>query len=131
MAEKSTDMEIEERISLVFRLRLQGFQNYHILQHPSVLAWSVTPRQVHNYITEAKKRLLELNQETQEQALADIVSMHLENYALADIKDRTAILREIARLRGLEEIHLNVKVSRPLKTLTDEELEKALGATEP
>lgn len=121
---KSTNLEIEERVSQIFRWRLEGLQRHDILRNASELGWNVSDRQVDTYIGEAKARLVEFNKDTQEHDLAYLTSLHFENYKTAEPRDRTAILREIARLKGLDEITIRV-TERPLKEVSvDDLLEK-------
>lgn len=122
---RSTQIEVEERISQIFRWRLEGLQRHDIIQLAAEQGWGVSDRQVDNYTQEAKQRLVEFNKSTQEQDLAYLISLHFQNYQQAEPRDRTAILREIARLKGLDEITIRV-TDRPLKEVSEEELMERL-----
>lgn len=122
---RSTHIEVEERISQIFRWRLEGLQRHDIIQLAAEKGWGVSDRQVDAYTREAKARLVEFNKDTQEQDLAYLTSLHFENYKTAEPRDRTAILREIARLKGLDEITIRV-AERPLKDIPVEALMEKL-----
>lgn len=127
---RSPDFEVEKRIHQVFEWNLLAYSRRQILQFSTDLGWGLEERQIDNYIAEAKRRLVEMNRDTQEEDLSRILSLLWENYRAAEPRDRPAILRDIAKLKGLDQINLNVKFERPLKELKDEELEKALFGEE-
>ena len=131
MAEgRSTAIEVEERISKVFQWNLKGYSRREILLFCSKEGWGVSDRQVQDYIGEAKRRLVEMNQDTQEEDLSRIISLHLANYRaseeVGDRQEMRKILECISKLKGLELINLRVKIDRPLKELDDTELLKQL-----
>lgn len=114
---------VEERINQVFKWNLVAYSSREILQFASEAGWDVSERAVAAYIAEAKRRLIEMNQDTQAEDLSRILSLYWDLFREAETRDRPLILRDIAKLKGLDQINVNVKFDRPLKELSDLDLE--------
>lgn len=130
MKPRSPDFEVEQRINQVFEWNLLAYSRRQIIQFAADLGWDFTDRTIDTYIAEAKRRLIEMNKDTQEEDLSRIISLLWDNYRAAEPRDKPSILRDIAKLKGLDQINLHVKIERPLKEMKDEELEKALFGEE-
>lgn len=125
MAGKSISAaEVEARVIEVERLYLLGYTTREI----NVLCkhWGVTPRTINNYISTAKQRTNEINKETVE----DTRDMILKNLwclfqqAKENSKEKHRLLLSIAKVVGLDKVHLNVNLTgeRLLKDLSSEDL---------
>lgn len=124
--ERFHTVTVEQRIQQVFQWNLVAYSRREIQQFAAEAGWGVEERQIDTYIAEAKKRLVERNQDTQAEDLSRILSLYWELYREAEPRDRPLILRDISKLKGLDQVNVNVKFDRPLKDVTDEELAAGL-----
>lgn len=125
---KISAAEVEARVIEVQRLHLQGYtarEMYDLCKH-----WSVTNKTINNYISTAKTRINEINQNS----IVDERDRILKNYwilfrkAEGDPKEQARLLTSISKLCGLEKTHLSVNLTgeRILKDLSNEELDKLI-----
>lgn len=103
MARKSTNVEIDERVNIVYRLLLAANSRYQIVQEGSKL-WNVSDRQVDDYIARARQ-LMQLDAEIERpQWLAAAVARLADyerrasesnqlNVALKALEDQARLLR--------------------------------------
>lgn len=57
MTKKADAATIEQRIELIYRLILDGWDSTAIVQNSTVRGWGVKVRQVRNYLARARKRM--------------------------------------------------------------------------
>lgn len=97
MARKSTNVEIDERVNIVYRLLLAANSRYQIVQHGSKL-WNVSDRQIDDYIARARQ-LMQLDAEIERpQWLAAAVAR------LADYERRASEANQLSiALKALED----------------------------
>lgn len=126
---KISAAEVEARVIEVERLYLLGYTTreiYTLCKH-----WNVTNRTINNYISTAKQRTNEINKETVEETRDMILKnlWFLYQQAKDDSKEKHRLLLSIAKVVGLDKIHLNVNVTgeRILKNLSNEDLEDTLS----
>ncbi len=129
---KSTNAEIELRITEIHRLLLDGYSRSEILQYPSVKAWKITARQVDTYISEANKIIQETSQADRSGYAALITKNYWNLFRAAKASDNLQeahkILNSIAKIKGLDQQTINhfVNDSRELSAMTDDDLDKLL-----
>jgi hypothetical protein len=129
---KISAAEVEARVIEVERLYLMGYTTreiYVLCKH-----WEVTNKTINNYISKAKQRTNEINKETVEETRDMILKnlWHLFQLAKDDSKEKHRLLLSIAKMVGLDKVHLNVNVTgeRLLKNLSDSDLSKILEENE-
>ena len=135
-SKKSTKAEIDQRLTEIQELLLDGHTRHKILQYGS--KWKVSNRTVDEYIAQATALLKEINQASVQDNLAIITANQWKLYR-SSVKDgnlATArqILMDLAKLRGLEHQTINhiIQDTRELADLSDADLEKMLeDANEP
>lgn len=127
---KPTDALLEERVTEVQKYLLNGYTRDYILK--ATKAWNVTSRTIDNYIKAATDIIREINVSEREDNLAMIVQNQWEVFRACktanNIGEARKVLMDIAKLRGLDVQIINAFVSeRPLASISDEELDQALG----
>ncbi len=130
---KATEALVESRVKTVYEMLLYGSTRTEILQYAS--EWGLTERSMDTYIAKATERLLEHSKSSQEAELSRVLSHHWRLFKDAEKeKDRAEmrkVLEAVSKIRGLDQLNLNVKFDRPLKEVSDEDLaSKLLGEKE-
>lgn len=125
MGNRSTSSEVENRVSEVCVLLLEGKTRTQILK--KCAKWKTTNRQIDSYIAEAKAEIREINEITREDALAFVSSNLVDIYLRAkldgNIGEARKILMDFAKVKGLEQTTINHTINnRPLKDMSDVEL---------
>ncbi len=130
MVSKSTQVEINLRILKVQKLLLRGHGRPYIIRF-AAKTWNISDRQTDDYITKASEEINEINKGCAEHNLAVITSNLWSMYRTYLKKKETAnartILLDIAKLRGLDRIDINLRVERPYKDVKDAELFAIVG----
>lgn len=128
---KSTIAEMDNRISAVVELISNGYSRPEILQH-AAKSWGLATRATDELIARARAEIIEINRETLIETISVLVRNFWKQYRKADQKDdvygATMVLKEIARVKGLDYQTLVVEDRRELKDLSDVELDKLLEA---
>jgi hypothetical protein len=130
MAEKSTKAEVNQRVSEIEVLILEGRTRTYILQYAS--KWDVSDRTVDEYTATAKDRVKEVSKLSLQDNLGMVLSNYWDLYRVArasgDVKNSLAALGSIAKITGLEQstVNLIVEDKRDLETLGNDELNNAL-----
>lgn len=128
---KSTKVEIDQRVSEIQGLILDGYTKTHLVRYGSS-KWKVSERQVEDYISMARKVLAETNQATLEDNLALVTSNLWElfraNKASGNITECHKILMSLAKIRGLDQSTINhvIEDKRELSEMSDEQLDQIL-----
>lgn len=126
---KSNKIRLENNIAQVAKMLMRGRTRSYILEHAEK-HWGIKRAQTDNLMAAARERLLEANRSSIEQNQAVICSSLWEQYRIAHKAKAAAVcikaLTELAKIYGLDQGVLTLKVDRPLKDLTDEELAAAL-----
>jgi hypothetical protein len=128
---KSTNVEISFRVAEVKEQLLQGHTRAFIVQAGSK-KWGITERQVDDYIAKAKEIINEINIINTVENMGIISSNMWKVYREAlqanDTRLMLDTLREIGKLRGLynDKITMYIDSERPLKDLSDEDLDKII-----
>lgn len=125
---KSTRVVKESRVETVQKMLLEGQSRGAILRH-AAQAWEIGDRQVDQYIHEASAWIDEANQNTAERNLALITTnlweMFREHKIFTPNVARQALM-DVARLRGLDKVDIDLNIIRTHKDASDEDLDKAL-----
>lgn len=127
---KSTNAEVNQRVTEIQDLILQGYTRSHILQYGS--KWQVSDRQIDDYLGQAKTALKEINQATIGDNQAIIINglWGLFRAARADgnIAEQHKILMSIAKLKGLDQQTIThiIEDKRDLEHLSDADLDAIL-----
>ena len=105
MAKKSTDAEIEQRVSTVYRLMLRGSSRESILQYAAKKEWGVETRSVDGYIARAKN-LLRKQAETDRtdelgKARARLNLLFGKALKTGDLRTALAVQKELNQLADL------------------------------
>lgn len=126
----ATKVELARRVQLVKELLLDGYTRSHIIRELQKTA-KISGRAVDQYIHDASEEILEINKSSAESNLSVISSalwkLYRKSVATFDNKTARQILMDIARLRGLDEQTVNLKIDRPATELSDEELSAGLS----
>ncbi len=130
-APKSTNVEVDRRVKEVQDWILLGYTRWEIIQNAA--KWNAGDRTIDEYISRAREMVLEINRVSIEVTSGQIVKNYWKLYRAAigtrNLTLASSILEKIAKVRGLDKLTLVVEGERPLKDLSDEELEKILGAS--
>ncbi len=128
---KSTKAELDQRVSEVQALLLQGYTRSYILQYGS--KWGISDRQIEEYMAKASINLKEINSITLQENMALIASNLWDLFRKAkvdnDLSEQHKILMSLAKLKGLDQqaIHHIIEDKRELADMTDEDLDRALN----
>lgn len=128
---KPTNAEFEERVNVVLELLMEGRPRSYIQQY-AAKEWGVSERPIDNLIAKAKDTLKEINAatriESQELVLSNFWDLYREAKKKKDPYLALSILKEIARVKGLNEQHVlhTIDDKRDLINITDSEMESAL-----
>ena len=127
---KSTDAEVEERVTEVQKLLLNGYTRPYIAEM-ALRKWDLALRMTDEYIKRATENIKAINQTVREDNLA-LVTTNLWDL-FRNCKDRgeygeaRKAIMDIAKLRGLDiQVVEHFVNERPLESLSDEELNKVL-----
>jgi len=101
---KATHAEIEERVTAVYRLVIHGASRDEIVLYGSE-KWSVTTRQIQDYLTAATERFKTLATYVREEELGKtrdrLEFLYGRNVKAQDFKAAHAVLSDAAKLLGL------------------------------
>lgn len=108
---------------------LDGRTRSDVLRHAEQ-AWDISERQADEYIRQATAAIDEANAATTEHHLA-LITSNLWGLYRSQIKKAPGqarqVLLDIAKLRGLENNNMTVRIERPHKEASDEELAAVIG----
>lgn len=126
---KATAAELQLRVRKVQKLLLGGRTRGYIIGFAAE-NWQIGERQVDEYLQLATAELDEANKTSAERNIA-LITANLWRLFREQVKNSPAIARQalmdIAKIRGLDRLDINLHVDRPLEELSDKDLEKALG----
>jgi hypothetical protein len=101
---KSTNAEVEERVTTVYRMLIAAASRHEILRHGSV-TWEVTERQVEEYIARATKRLSALAAFVRDEEFGKVRArfedLYRKNLKAHDLKEAHSVLTDEAKLLDL------------------------------
>lgn len=127
---KATNAEMESRIAEIVELILNGHSRSEILEHCRK-NWGVGRASADEYTARARAEILEINKDTVQDSLAVIVRNYWKQYRKADAKNdvyaATTVLKEIARVKGLDQQTIVIEDKRDHADLSDEELERRIA----
>lgn len=128
---KSTKAQLNQRVSEVQALLLQGFTRSYIIQYGS--KWKITDRQVDDYIKMATEMIKEVNTATLQDNMGVITANLWDLFRTARTANNVAeahkILVSIAKLKGLDQSVVNhiIEDKRELADMSDQELDSILS----
>jgi hypothetical protein len=103
---KSTNAEIEERVTTVYRMITGAASRQEILRYGSA-TWGVTERQVEDYVARATKRFSARAAVVREQelgkAIARFEDLYRKNLKAPDLREAHSVLSDFSKLLGLYE----------------------------
>ena len=106
---KSTKAEVNQRVSEIKNLLTQGYTRSHIIQYGS--KWSVSDRQIDDYISMATIQIKEHNAYTYQENVTIVTDALWDVYrasrAANDRKAALTALSQIAKIKGLEQHTVN------------------------
>lgn len=129
---KSTKAELNQRVTEVSSLLLEGHTRHYIIQYGA--KWKLSDRQIDDYISMAWHQIKEINALTLQDNLASITSALWATFRKAkqahNISEMRQCLAQIAKIRGLDQQVINhvIEDKRELEELTDSELDAILEA---
>lgn len=91
---KSTDIEVDLRVSEVFKMLLRNISRGDIVQHASE-RWGITDRQTDTLIKRAKERILEILNKDQEEWVAVLINKQFELYEEAFSNNQLEVCRKV------------------------------------
>jgi hypothetical protein len=122
--DQATQVQIQDRIDKITAWLTDGYTRAQILKF-SAQHWDLSERQTDEYLRRSKDEIDEVNKSAAEHNLA-LITRRLWQIVRDNIKIRPGVARlalmDIARVRGLDRIDINVHLDRPLQELSDEEL---------
>jgi hypothetical protein len=133
MGSKSTKIEVLQRVSEVQKLLLDGYTRSYILQYGS--KWSLSDRQIDDYIRMANDQIKEVNLATLQDNLGMISANLWQLFREARVKDNISeqhkILMSLAKLKGLDQMIINhvIEDKRELADMSDAELDSILSSS--
>ena len=102
---KATNAEIDQRLTEVQELLLEGRTRHFIVQHGS--KWNISNRQIDDYISQATALIKEINAASVQDNMARITTNLWKLYRAAqastNLSEANKILMNIAKLKGLEQ----------------------------
>lgn len=130
MPGKSNQLAVLNRVEIVFSMILNGCSNTQIFRFGSE-KWNLSRRQLENYISSAKKRIIEINKTTLEQDRAWHVAQrkYLLNQAekiddLAEsIRVQIECAKDLARVQGVYEDKITILSPEQEKAELDKAME--------
>ena len=131
---KSTNAELNQRVSEVQQLQLEGRTRSYILQYGS--KWNVSVRQIDDYISHATTITKEVNLATLQDNTGVIINNLWTLYRTAnssgDIKNAHSVLMSIAKIKGLDQQTINhiIEDKRDLEDLSDSDLDDILSTAD-
>ena len=104
---KSTFVETDSRVSLVYRLLLNGMRRREIFQYiAEKTEWGVTERTIDNYIAKARDEIAEITENEREcaygMARKRLDDLYFKSMKINDYKTCLAIQKEIGDIEGLK-----------------------------
>lgn len=129
---KSTQVEMDRRISEFQTLLLNGYTRSHLLQHAAE-KWNVAERTADTYIAKAGEIIKEVNRASLEENLAIIVTNLWHQLRQArktqDHGECRQILMAIAKLKGLDQERVlhSFESDKDFADMPDTELDKILA----
>lgn len=127
---KSTVVEINQRVSEVQGLLLQGRTRSAIVQYGS--KWKISSRQIDDYIAKATELVKEVNALSTQHNLGIITNnlwdVYREARSVGNLAEASKVLMNIAKLRGLDQTTINhvIDDKRDLQELSDHDLDALL-----
>lgn len=122
---KSTKCELNQRVTEVSSLLLEGRTRSYIVQYGS--KWKVSDRQIDDYISMASKQIKEVNDTTIQDQLAILVQGLWDVYRTAvkekNLAEQHKALNSLAKIQGLDQNTVLLKVeARDLESTSDADL---------
>ena len=127
---KSTKAQLNQRVSEVQALQMEGRTRSYIIQHGS--KWDVSDRQIDDYIKYATTITKEVNLDTLQDNMGVIINnlwkLYRASNSSGDVKNAHAVLMSIAKLKGLDQQTLNINIEdrREFQDLSDSDLDAIL-----
>lgn len=131
-SKKSTKAEVDQRVTEIQTLLLQGQTRSFIQRYAKNQQWGVGEDQVDKYMTQATQIIKEINLATVQDNMALISSNLWDLYRKAskdsNLSEQHKILMSIAKLKGLDQYTVNhiIQDEREHASLSDEELNAML-----
>ena len=131
---KSTNAEINQRVSEVQILQLEGRTRSYILQYGS--KWSVSDRMIDDYISQATVITKEVNSLSIQDNTSIIVNnlwkLYRASQSVGDVKNAHSVLMSIAKIKGLDQQTINhiIEDKRDLEDLSDSDLDDILSTAD-
>lgn len=130
---KSTQVELNQRITEFQTLILNGYTRSHLLQHAAE-KWKVSVRMADEYLARAYALIKEANSLTMEENMSIITTNLWHQLRVArktqDNAECRQILMALAKLQGLDQqtIHHKFDLDEEFDSMSDEELDKELSS---
>lgn len=123
MAKKASAATIDQRIELIYRLILDGWESTAIVQNPTVKAWGLKNRQVWAYISRARTRMKKELEKYRKVALEEHIAARRKlRREATDGRLALEVLRDEAKLLGLyapEKREISGRDGGPIETKSD------------
>jgi hypothetical protein len=132
MAKKASAATIDQRIELIYRLILDGWESTAIVQNPSVKGWGITDRQIRQYISRARTRMKKELAKYRKVALEEHIAARRKlRREASDGRLALEVLRDEAKLLGLYAPEKKERLNVDLGNLTTEQLERIAQGEDP
>jgi len=128
---KSTSVELEARVSAIYRLLLSGMRRQEIIQYVADKTdWGVSERTIDTYMEHARKEIAEVTSEERQASLGmaykRLDMLYFKSLLINDYKTALAVQKEINDINGIKVLRQEItgKDGEPLnpKQMTDAQL---------
>jgi hypothetical protein len=107
MAMKSTDAEVELRISIIYEMIIKGMSRKYIIRYGSE-HWSVSSRTIDEYLKRVNAEIKEVfgneyKRNLLSKQLAQLEDLYVKNYKIDDFRECRGIIESRSRMLGLNE----------------------------
>ena len=132
MTKKASAATIDQRIELIYRLILDGWESVAIVQNKTVRDFNVKERQIRRYIQRARDRMDKELEQYRVGALSEHIAARRKLRRDAKrAKDKLDILKDEAKLLGLYAPDKLQQLNLDLGSLTTEQLERIAQGEDP
>jgi len=128
---RTTQAELQQRVSEVLHLRLHGGAFHDLLRHASEQKWNVSERQLWNYVAKADALLAETLERDRGKVfnlhVAQRRALYLKCMSVSDYSNARAVLKDEAELLGLYPAKKTEVTGKdggpiPVEVMSDDEL---------
>lgn len=125
---KSTNAEIELRVSTIYEMVVKGCDRAYIVRYGSK-EWSISSRQIDDYLKTVHEQIKETFGEDYkknllEKQLAQLDNLYVKNYTIEDFRECRNIIETKNKMLGLNSAEkIDLKLEKPIFNKLDLDVE--------